>query len=172
MQQRKLNELYQNNVPVQLANCEIKRARQGEGYELMLKSSTKINQSPKKLDVASLMADVTTASKVITLSSLDSLDEFQKITVNVKVLELKDQTEVGGKAKRDIFVADESSTARVTVWEGHINTMDQDESYCLKNFMVREYQNIKYLTMAKEGSEIIPIEDIGVVARQADTDDE
>ena len=80
--------------------------------------------------------------------------------------------EVGGKAKRDISVADESSTALVTVWEGHVNTMDQDESYCLKNFMVREYQNIKYLTMAKEGSEIIPIKDIGHVARQADTDDE
>ena len=53
IQHRKLNE--QKNIPVELANCEVKPARQGEGYEVMLKSSTQIKQSPK--DVASLMAD-------------------------------------------------------------------------------------------------------------------
>ena len=38
--------------------------------------------------------------------------------------------------------------------------------------MVQEYQSTKYLTMAKEGSEIISIEDIGAVAEQGDRDDE
>ncbi len=38
--------------------------------------------------------------------------------------------------------------------------------------MVREYQSTKYFTMAKEGSEIIPIEDIGTVAEQGDRYDE
>ena len=42
----------------------------------------------------------------------------------------------------------------------------------LKNFMVREYQSTKYLLMAKEGSEIIPIEDIGAVAEQRERNDE
>ena len=37
--------------------------------------------------------------------------------------------------------------------------------------MVREYQSTKYLTMTKEGSEIIPIEDIGAVAEQGNRDD-
>jgi len=37
--------------------------------------------------------------------------------------------------------------------------------------MVREYQRTKYLTMAKEDSEIIPIGDIGAVAEQGDRDD-
>ena len=50
--------------------------------------------------------------------------------------------------------------------------MEKDRSYCLKNFMVREYQRTKNLTMAKEGSEIIPIGDIGAVAEQGDRDDE
>ena len=61
MQQRKLNDYHQNNIPVELENCEVKPARQGEGYEVMLTSSTLIKQSPKKLDVASLMADIATA---------------------------------------------------------------------------------------------------------------
>ena len=73
---------------------------------MMLKTSTIIKESPKKLDVASLMADIATASKTVTLSSLESLDVFQKVTVNIKVVELKDETQVGGRVKRDVSVAD------------------------------------------------------------------
>ena len=134
MQQRKLNDYHQKNIAVALKNCEVKLARQGEGYEVMLKTSTLIKQSPKKLDVASLMADIATASKTVTLSSLESLDVFQKVTVNIKVVELKDETQVGGRVKRDVSVADESGMARVSVWEGNVNAMEKDRSYCLKNF--------------------------------------
>ena len=49
MQERKPNEYHQKNLPVELANCKVKPARQGEGYEVMLKSSTQIRQSPKKV---------------------------------------------------------------------------------------------------------------------------
>ena len=86
MQQRKLNNYHQKNIPVELENCEVKRAHQGEGYEVMLKNSTVIKKSHKKLGVASLMTDITTASKTIRLSALESLDVFQKITVNIKVI--------------------------------------------------------------------------------------
>ena len=40
------------------------------------------------------MADIATASKTITLLSLENLDEFQKVTVNVKVVELNDKTQL------------------------------------------------------------------------------
>ena len=132
MQQRRLNKYHQKNIAVALENCEVKPARQGEGYEVMLKTSTLIKQSPKKLDVTSLMADIATASKTITLSSLESLDEFQKSTVNMKVVELKDETQVRGRVKRDVSVADESGMARVSIWEGNVNAMEKDQSYCLK----------------------------------------
>ena len=78
------------------------------------------------------MADIATASKTITLLSLESLDEFQKVTVNIKVVELKDETQLSwGGSKRDISVADESGMARVSVWEGNVNAMEKDQSYCL-----------------------------------------
>ena len=47
-----------------------------------------------------------------------------------------------------------------------MNAMEKNRSYCRKNFMVQEYQRTKYLTMAKEGS------DIGAVAQQGDRGDE
>ena len=118
------------------------------------------------------MSDIASASKIVTLSSLESLDVFQKVTINIKVVELNDETQVVSRVKRDVSVADESGTARVSIWEGNVNAMEKDRRYCLKNFMVREYQSTRYLTMAKEGSEIIPIENIGAVAEQADRDDE
>ena len=62
-QQRKLNDYQLKNIPVELTNCEVKSSRQGEGYEVMLKNSTQIKQSPKKLDMASLRADVAATSK-------------------------------------------------------------------------------------------------------------
>ena len=45
------------------------------------------------------MADIATASKTITLSPLESLDDLQKVTVNIRVVELKDETQVGGIVK-------------------------------------------------------------------------
>ena len=35
------------------------------------------------------------------------MDEFQKVTVNIKVVELKDEMQVGGRVKLDVSVADE-----------------------------------------------------------------
>ena len=134
-QQRKLNEYHQNNLPVQLVNCEVKPSRQGEGYELMLKNGTQIKQSPKKPDIASLMVE--TAPKVVTLDKLDGLEVFDRATVNVKVVELKEEMQVGGKLKSDVIFADGSGKAKVSVWEGHVNAMEENTSYCLKNFMVR-----------------------------------
>ena len=121
---------------------------------------------PKKIDVASLMVD--TSAKVVTLDKPEGLEVFDRATVNVKVVELK---EIGGKSKTDIIIADGSGTARVSVWEGHVNTMEVNASYCLKNFMVREFLSTKYLTMAKEGSEIIAIGDIGGVVEQSKEDE-
>lgn len=90
---------------------------------MMLKSATLIKQSPKKLEATSLMADIATASKTIALSSLESLDVFHKITVNIKVVELKDEMQVEGRVKRDVSLADKSGMARVRVWEGNVNAM-------------------------------------------------
>ena len=54
-----------------------------------------------KLDVASLMADIATVFETVTLLSLESLDDFQKVSVKSKVVKLKDQVEVGGRTNRN-----------------------------------------------------------------------
>ena len=172
MQQRKLNEYHQKNIAVQLEDCEVKAAHQGEGYEVMLKTYTKISQSPKKLDVTSLMADITTGSKTVKLSSVESMESFERVTVNVKVTDVKDKIEVGGKSKQDVLVGDDSSRIRVAVWESHVNLMAKNKSYWLENFMVREFQGTKYLIMGKEGSNIVAIDDGGPINKRLEEEDE
>ena len=53
----------------------------------MLKRTTTIKESPRKMDVASLMPE----SNIVMLSSVDGMEEFEKIIVNVKVLEVKEK---------------------------------------------------------------------------------
>ena len=57
--------------------------------------------------------------------------------MNIKVVELKDETQVeGGGRVKCVSAADESGMARVSVWEENMNAMEKNRSYCLKNFMV------------------------------------
>ena len=74
-QQKKLEEYQQKKVAVELHNCEVKRSRHGEGYELMLKSGSSIKESPKKIDVSTLIADDQQSENEITLEQLGTFPE-------------------------------------------------------------------------------------------------
>lgn len=77
------------------------------------------------MDITSLMADITTGSKTVKLLSVGSLESFERATINVKVTDVKDKTQVGGKSKQDFLVAGDSGIVRVIVWESHVNSMEK-----------------------------------------------
>ena len=135
----------------------------------MLKSSSQIRESPRKIDVQSLLVE--TEALNITLDTLQQRELFQKVTADIKVYEVKDPVTISNKSMQDVLIADKSSTARVTLWEENVGIMQQGRSYTLKNFVVRVFQSVKYLTMGGEGAELIPIKDIGAVALQSDSSD-
>ena len=64
------------------------------------------------MDVAVLMA---TEPTTITLKELDGLEVDQKVTVNRKAVELKENFQVGRKVNHDILIADGDGMARVSV---------------------------------------------------------
>ena len=171
-QQKKLEEYQQKKVAVELRNCEVKRSRYGEGYELMLKSGSTIKESPKKIDVSMLIADNEKSNNEITLEQLPEMALFQKVIVTVKAIKVNDTVQLSEKMKQDIIVADQTATARVTLWEDNVGAFNEGSSYILKNFVVRVYQSTKYLSMGGDATEIVPIEDIGVVAAASDINEE
>ena len=87
----------------------------------------------------------------------------------MKVIAINEPLNVsGGKTKQDITVADSTSTSRLTLWQENVDTLTQNQSYHLSNMVVREYQNQKYLSMARIGTTIEPIDDIGDVVPLSD----
>ena len=171
-QQKTMKQLMENKEAVQLQDCEIKQARRGDKMEVMLKGSTQVLKSPKKFDVSNL--DFKDDGPVsISLAHIDSYNIFDRVTVNVKILSCADPISVsGGKRKQDLKVADNSAACKVVLWEEHIGSLAENASCTLYNFVVREYAGVKFLSMAKDGSEIRPISDIGEVTQGDGEDDE
>ena len=158
---------------IKLEDCEVKQARRGNNMEIMLKANTKLEQSPKKFNIE--FHDDTPLQ--ITLVSLPSTNVYQRVTVNVKVQCVADAVSVANKQKQDVTVADASvvasAVATVTLWEDTIGSLQPNTSYCLKNFVVREYSSVKYLSIGRSDSSIEEISDIGEVqVFQSSVDDQ
>ena len=113
------------------SNCEVKRSRYGEEYELMLKSGSSIKESPKKIDVSTLIADNKKSNNEITLEQLPEMEN-----VTVKIITVNNTVQLPEKVKQDIIVADKTATAKVTLWEDNVGAFDEGSSYILKNFVV------------------------------------
>ena len=120
--------------PLSLEDCEIKPARRGSKMEIMLKGTTKLNKSPKKIKISTLEYDIDSPT-TITLDQLKSTNAYEKVIVNIKVLRCKEPVQVGaGKTKQDVIIGDQSGTAKVTLWEEHVGDLKEHSSYSLYNF--------------------------------------
>ena len=105
------------------------------------------------------------------LEELPQLTQFQLVTVLVKVICIDEPIEVpGGKMKQDVQVGDSTATARVTLWEKEIGKVIVGKSYRLRGMVVREYQGVKFLSTAKENSEIEETDDVGPVKEKGEVE--
>jgi len=158
-QQKRLSAFSRDKTPISLQNCEIKQSRQGYQMEVMPKNLTQIVKSPKVIEVP----DEEGIPAVITLSQTRHIQQFLKVSTEVKVLVKRESIYIStGKMKQDVIVADHTSTMKVNLWEDYVDFME-DKSYSLTDFVVREYNCRQYLSMTKERATIAPIEDIGEV---------
>ena len=171
-QQKKLSAFFESGQPAHLENCEVKKSRQGDKLEVMLKKFTDIQKSPKKITIPPDDGLSDDSAVYITLGELNKVDEFQRVTVDVKVIYIGDPTEVsGGKIKQDVTVADCTDNSRLTIWEDRMNTLDKGASYTLKNIVVRLFRDKKYLSFPRCGLSVIKIPDIGTVEEDGHNSD-
>ena len=85
----KLQKYHEKNEALALGNCEIKQSRYGSELEVVVRSNSDVYQSPTKFDVASSSVSRHLGSDV-TLVKLTQLANFQKITVRIKVMAVKE----------------------------------------------------------------------------------
>ena len=97
----------------------------------MLKSSSQIRESPRKIEVQSLLIE----TEALTAESSKGY------------YEVKDPISISDKSMQDVVFSvqdvfiDKSSSARVALWEDNVGIMQQGRSYTLKNFVVRVFQS-------------------------------
>lgn len=72
---------------------------------------------------------------------------------------------------QEVKVGDASGTSKLTLWENEIGLMKKGESYRISTAAVKEYNGEKYLSTLKDSTCIIPIEDIGDVYVEDDSED-
>ena len=155
--QQKLMDFHSWKEPVALLNCEIKQGKYSSNLELHMRKTTELQKSPAKLD-----ADV--QPDLIMLDELPQLDQYQTVSVNVKVLIVKIEEEVKrGLMKQDCTVGDTTGTATITLWEDNVGTLAEGESYMLSGVKVRSFKGQKYLSVPRDGFKVTPIEDISSV---------
>ena len=113
----------------------------------------------------------TLVCKPITLDMLQTLPQYEKVSVNVKVLQLLQTEQVGQdkKLKRDVLIADHTATAKVVLWEQQVNSLEKGKSYTLKNVHVKSK---KHLSIPKNYFEITIINDLEDTVDEIPTDDE
>jgi hypothetical protein len=83
--------------------------------EIVIKSYTVVEES----NVSFVIDDINTVgSTFVSLSEVDNLEEFDRVTVKVEVTNASESGVVGGdKKKQEVTVGDKSGYARVTLWE-------------------------------------------------------
>ena len=56
------------------------------------------------------------------------------------------------KKVQDVFVGDLNDTLRCTLWEDDIGELVEGKNYCLKRFIVREYELKNYISKGMDSS--------------------
>ena len=99
-QQKLMEDFMVKKQPIQLTDCEVKRARRGDQMELLLKTTTAIHGSPKKIEVLSAYFE-DNKTRVITLEGLQVIDTYSRMTADVKVEKICEQkTTSSGKKNK------------------------------------------------------------------------
>ena len=160
-QQKELVEFQSKNVPVAIVNCEIKPNKWGSEMEVIMNKYTDVVKSPSKFDFVPVPQDQQVCDEV-TLDKLQDLNNYQRVTVSVKVVSETAVIELqNGLTKQEYVVGDTTATGTVTVWEKSTGILKVGSSYKISGVMVRIYNGKKYLSIPKEKCTISEIDDIG-----------
>lgn len=154
---QKILKFQEKDDPVTLSHCQIQQSRKTDILELKLNATTEVQKANKEFNIPD---DVENGS-LIQLSEIYDLTEYSRVTVEINVLKIDDPVEIAnGKKKQDIIIADNTQSARLTLWEEDIGKLSESKSYHLSNLLIREFQGKRYLTTTKEETHIEEISEV------------
>ena len=55
--QRQLQDLHEQRLLVELVDCEVKQSRYGDGFEVVIKTTSEVRRSARSINVENIMAE-------------------------------------------------------------------------------------------------------------------
>ena len=99
---------------------------------------------------------------MITLNDLDNKAEYDRVTIQAKVIKVNEQQMVStGKTKQDICIADNDGFTTLTLWEGDIGLLQETLSYQFNRVLVHKFNGKTTLSLPSCGASIEEIPDLG-----------
>ena len=135
--------------------------RKFEAYNLTNQFSWKLlSVIPQNLPVSANASHLDTTQPLVTLDQLSDCDNFQHVSVKIKVLSI---TEVVNQENKQL-TADATGSSKIVLWNENVDLFAEDSRYLIQGLVVRTlYQGSKYLSVGRDDINITPIGDIGEV---------
>ena len=169
---KEMGKMKDNGETVGFMNCQIKKSRYDEGYDLVVSKRSSIIASPKKYTLSDdVCQKVSSACELPKLSGIKDVAAHtgNKLSINGKVISVKVQN-VKSKDRvlqmQECVVCDSSGSCRLVLWEELVGKVDCNKCYCISNVAVKAYGGKKYFSSI-EMSKIIEVDDIGEVCGES-----
>lgn len=119
-----------------IKNCHVQKSHTsgGDELEIVIDSSTKIDDSPVAIDITTLPP-----TRFSTLDAVLLTSPNQELNVHTKVTAVNDAVQVKEWKKQNITIADRSGSLKLVVWEDVVGKVDEGKSYSFTTATVKLY---------------------------------
>ena len=153
---------------VALKNCSIQKSRRTLNFEIIA-NKTKVDSSPRKFDNVDRHTSIKTlciteACKLSTGSIVSLMVKVSHVQPPEKLLRSDKQLHV---VKQDCTIGDATGSCRLVLWANRVGALTEGHSYNLKSVVVRQYNNVKYMSVLEHTTDFESITDIGEVDDKA-----
>ena len=145
-------------LPISIKNCQISINKTTKKLQLVVKSYTMLEQSDDK-DLQ-LPDKATLGSPLLSINELITKKQYDRVTVRITALKVKDVVTVKNKQKQEVIVGDDSGTTTFTLWESNIGKMVENKSYQLNRVQVHQFLGKYELNFPLFGASIEEIDDL------------
>ena len=158
VQRDKLEEFSKSQKTVTLTNCQISVNKPTGKPEVIIKGYTVIDECKSEQFTNDRN---TIGSPIVKIESLESMEQYSRVTVQVMVTHVGDiKTVSTGKYKQELAVADETGVTTLTLWENDIDNLEENVSYQLNRVQVNKFQGKTELVFPNYGASITVIPEL------------
>ena len=176
---KEIKEMKEKGESVTLLNCNIKKAKIGDQYELVASGKCSVVSSPKRKEVSKDILDSCTGGEY-ELSLLSEIGEIKafvgnKVSIKGKVSSVEAAVKIESRGrelqKQECLMCDSSGCYRLILWESLVGKVQCSQSYRINKVAIKAYNGRKYFSTLEETT-VGEIYDIGDVSNEKRNDTE